>query len=165
MKRLALILMAVVTATWSMGAMAAGVVGVVDMQQILQTSPEIKKINADLTKQFDERKQKIVEMGRALQGDLQTYQKNKSVMSSKVLSDTQEQIGKKEASLRDAQMKFQQDLFTAQNKSMNDFMDRVRTAVKDVASKKQIDLVLPKNMVLYSQGATDITPDVMSKIG
>jgi len=163
MKRLALILVGLTAAIWSMGAMAAGV-GVVDMQQILQTSPEIKKINADLTKQFDERKQKIVEMGRALQGDLQTYQKNKSVMSAKVLTDTQEQIGKKEASLRDAQMKFQQDLFTAQNKSMNDFMDRVRGAVKDVAAKKQIDLVLPKNMVLYSQGATDITSDVMSKI-
>jgi len=163
MKRLVILLSAVMAMICSMGAMASGV-GVIDMEQIFRSSPEVKKINEQLKDQFASRKSKIIEMGKTLQGELQGYQKNKAVMSKDQVKTFEAKISKKEADLRGEQMQFQKDLYAAQNKRMGDFMNQVRGIVTKVADSKKLELVLPKNVVLYSQGATDITSEVMSKL-
>ena len=164
MKRLTLIAGLLLTMVWSAGALAAHI-GVVDMQKIFHGSPQVKNMSANLTKQFAGRKNKIMNIGKALQANLKKYQKNKAVMSGKNLASLKASITKQELQLRTAQAKFQQDLFAAQNKKMSQFMKQVRTAVKKIATKKKLDMVLPKNSVLYSAGALDITSNVIASLG
>ncbi|MCX7125484.1 MAG: OmpH family outer membrane protein, partial [Gammaproteobacteria bacterium] len=60
------------------------------------------------------------------------------------------------------QASFQKDVFDAQNKSLAQFMASVKAAVKVVAEKDKLDLVIPSNDVLYTKNDTDITKDVMA---
>lgn len=162
MKKLAMVA-AVVCAAWTMGACAEGV-GVVDMKTIFTTSPKVKEIKANLTKQFDPEKSKLEKMGQALQADVANYQKNKAVMNAKDLKALQDKITKEEGDFRTAQTKFQQDVFNAQNKSLEVFMASVKASVKTVAEKEKLDLVIPNNDVLYSKGDKDITKEVLANL-
>ncbi len=150
-------------AMWSFSVMAEAV-GVVDMQTIFHNSPQVKKISANLQAQFKSRKSEIVAMGRKMQANLQKYQKNKSVMSASDVKKLQTTITTEEMSIRAAQAKFQQDLFKAQNKKMAALMNKIRGIVKMVAAKQKLDLVLPKNSVLYSKNDMDITVTVLKDL-
>ena len=143
------------TAAQSMG------VGVVDMQQVLQSSSHVKRINADLKKQFASRKDKILAMAKKLQGDMASYTKNKAVMSKAKSAALRAQISTGETTLRGEQMKYQQDLLAAQNKAMSSFLKQLKSTVTKIASKKHLTVVFPKNGLLYAADDTDITSDVL----
>lgn len=160
MKKLVLGL-AICCTAFSVSALADGGVGVVDMKTIFSSSPQVKTIKSDLTKQFEPQKEKLQKMSAALQADITKYQKNKEVMNKKDLTALETSITNQESAFRDAQTKFQQDVFNAQNKSLETFMASVKTAVKTVAEKQKLDLVVPSNDVLYSKGDNDITKAVL----
>lgn len=161
MRRLILMLCMIFVVAWSASVLAAGV-GVVDMKQVFQTSPQIKKINADLKSKFSGQRSSIMKMGKTLQANLKKYQKNKAVMSSKSLAALKAKITSQEMKLRQAQTKFQRSLFAEQNKRMKTFMDQVKGVVQKIAKKKSLDVVLPKNSVLYSNGSLDLTASVLT---
>ena len=162
MKKVALIA-ATVFAAWSVGAFADGV-GVVDMKTVFSTSPKVKQIKDQLSKQFDPEKDKLQKMSQSLQADIAKYQKNKAVMNAKETSALEASITKQENDFRTEQAKFQQDVMDAQNKSLKDFMASVKAAVKVVAEKDKLDLVVPSNDVLYSKNNKDITAEVLKEI-
>lgn len=164
MRRITSILLVTIAMLFSFSAWAGDGVGIVDMRQILQSSTQIKSINKDLNKQFASRKESILKMGRDLQKEIKQYRKNKSILSKKKLTALQHKIGKQESELRAAQLKFQQDLFVAQNKQMKSFMKKLHRVARDVAKDKKLDLVLTKNTVLYSSSSVDITSDVLKKL-
>lgn len=163
MKKYVLVVAAAV-AFCSVSALADGGVGVVNMKTIFSTSPKVKAIKADLMKQFNPEKAKLEAMGNALQADIATYQKNEAVMNKKDQAAKQASITVQETAFRTAQTKFQQDVFTAQNKSLEAFMDSVKSAVKVVAEKDKLDLVIPSNDVLYTKNDKDITKDVLDNM-
>ena len=164
MRRLVIALLVSAMALWSVGAMAADRIGVVDMKEIVQSSPQIKKINEQLGRQFASRRQNIMKMGQALQEQLKDYTKNKAVMSKADLDKLQAKITSEEATLRQEQAKFQQDLYAAQNKEMADFIEKVKGVVKTIAAKENLNLVLPNNAVLYSAQHVDITQTVITTL-
>ncbi len=163
MKRVTLLLVVGFAALWSVNSLALEV-GVVNMQKIFRGSPQVKKINSNLTKQFASRKESIVKLGKSLKANLKDYQKNKAVMAKAKLLKLKATIGKQEAGLRKMQMKFQQDLFAAQNKRMASFMRKVKSTVANIAKQKKLDLVMPKNALIYAKGDLDITSLVISKL-
>ena len=162
MRKIAVVVAAFVAVS-SMSALASGI-GVVNMKTIFSTSPKVKEIKTDLTKQFNPEKTKLEEMGKTLQADIAKYQKNQTVMDKKDKAAMEASITGQETTFREAQAKFQQDVFAAQNKSLATFMDSVKAAVKVVAEKDKLDLVIPSNDVLYSKDKTDITKDVLDNM-
>lgn len=164
MKRLVVILTAAVMGLFAVATMADAAIGVVDMQNIYQNAAQVKKIQDDLKKQFEPRRAAIISMGKQLQDEIQTYQKNKAVMSKADLDTLQKKIEKQEMELRQKQTQFQQDAYSAQNKEMGTFMDQLRNATKTVATSKGMTLVIAKNSTLYSGDNLDITKEVLSKL-
>ena len=161
MKRFLLTLCSSLMLIWSVIAMAENI-GVVDMRQLFQTAPQIKAINADLDKNFSPERDKLVAMGKSLQEEIKKFQRNQSVMSPSDMTSMKDKITKQEEELRLAQASFQQKLLAAQNKAMSSFMTRMNQVVQSVAQKRQLDLVLEKNSVLFAKGSMDITSEVMS---
>ena len=161
MKRFLLTLCSYLMLIWSVIAMAENI-GVVDMRQLFQTAPQIKAINADLDKNFSPERDKLVAMGKSLQEEIKKFQRNQSVMSPSDMTSMKDKITKQEEELRLAQASFQQKLLAAQNKAMSSFMTRMNQVVQSVAQKRQLDLVLEKNSVLFAKGSMDITSEVMS---
>lgn len=139
-------------------------IGVVDMQQILHNAPQMKKINADLKKKFAKRQGVILKQANKWKADMEQFSKNRAVLSTKKLKDAQDKIASEEAQLRTAQMAYQQDLAKAQNAAMGDFLKRLKFSVTKVASSKKLNAVFPKNALLYSTDANDITGPVLASL-
>ncbi|HLD16682.1 MAG TPA: OmpH family outer membrane protein [Coxiellaceae bacterium] len=146
--------------TASLSAYAAGV-GVVDMQKVFASSSDVKKVTEDLKKQFASREKELRSQGETLQADIGKLNRNQSVMSAKDVKDLQDKVTKESASFRDTQAEYQKDVMEAQNKAMQTFINKLDSVVATVAKKKDLDLVMPKNAIIYSAGDHDITDDVI----
>lgn len=132
-------------------------VGVVDMDSIFKGSTQVKAESLKLTQQFSKRRASLMQMEQNLQKGLTDLQKNSAVMSKKQLTAKRSDVQQQEASLRQAQQKFQADVMAAQNKAMAQFMLKVRKAAADLAAKNHLAVILPKNAVLYAASNTDLT--------
>ncbi len=163
MKRVLVTICLSLAAIWSVSAMADNF-GVVNMQQIFRTSSQIKTINTKLRQQFSARKANIVKIGKDLQLEVQKFRKDQSVMDAKNLQALRSKISTQGLKLRQAQQKFQTDLQTAQAKQMREFISTVKKVVKEIATKRKLDIVLPSNTVLYSSSNLDITSSVLSAL-
>lgn len=159
-KRLWAVISLAVAISWSISAIAQSV-GLVDIRQIFQASPQIKQMNARLEKKFSPQREKVVGLGKSLQDNINKLQRNESVMSQKEVVDLRSNIEKQQNQLREAQRQFQQCLLIAQNEAMADFMRKVTGAVECIAKKENLDLVLLKDTVLYIKDGKDITSDVL----
>jgi len=148
----------------AIAADAMGGVGVVDMQSILHSAPQVEKINMDLKNQFSARKDMLLASAKALQANMTKLSKNKAVMSKMQMAALQKTVGDQEMKLRMDQMKYQQDLLAAQNEAMNGFLTELKMAVQKVATMKHLDVVLPKNSLLYANDNTDVTPSVLDNL-
>ena len=142
-------------------AAAATSIGVVNMQTIFKQSTKAKQVNADLQKQFASRKSSLDAMQAKLQTAIQNYSKNKAVLSKVKAAAAQKSIQTQSATLEKQGMQFKQDVYNAQNKAMTQFMATAQAAIAKVAKSKNLDLVVPKNTVLYSQQDMDITNSVL----
>lgn len=151
------------TGLWSMSAMAVQV-GVVDMQKIFQSSPDVKKIDENLKSQFTARKQKLDQMGKALQENMKKYQVNKSVMNNKSLADLEGKINQQRQELQKQDAQFQKDLYAAQNEQTGKFLNKVKGVVEIIAKQDKLEIVESKRSLLYSADELDITSKVMDAL-
>lgn len=142
----------------------AAEVGVVDMEKVFSSAPQVKKINDNLKTQFASRKQSLVKMGEGLRADMQTYEKNKSVMSKSSLLVLEQKITKEQQLLQQSGIQFQKDVYATQSAKTRDFLAHVKGIVQNIAQKKNLDLVMPKAAMLYSKDSLDITPDVVNAL-
>lgn len=163
LKRLLVAVGILFAVVWSVGAMAQSI-GTVDMKRIFESSPQVKKLNDQLTKQYAPDRDKIVAMGKSLQENINKLQRNQAVMDKKSLDTLRDTIAKQEQELRMQQAQFQQTLYAAQNKAMNDFMNKITDVVKKIAASKNLDLVLPQNSILYAKDGMDITQNVIDQL-
>ena len=164
MKKLVLIAAVIAATTCCAVSALADNIGVVDMKTIFTTSPKVKAIKAELTKQFDPQKTKLEGMAKTLQDNVQKFQKNKTVMSKADLSTLQNTIATEESNFRDAQNQFQEDIMKAQTDRLKQLMDSVKSAVATVAQKEKLDLVIPSNNTLYIKNGMDITSQVLKNL-
>ena len=148
----------------SSGLSLAASVGTVDMQAVFETSGQVKAIHEKIELQFRDRTQKIVASSQALQAKMEKLQKNKAVMDQKTFDKQQDALIKAGADLRQQQASLQKDMMAAQNKKMTAFISQVKSAVKRVANKKHIDLVMVDNAVVYAKDQLDLTKDVLTAL-
>jgi outer membrane protein len=164
MKRIVLAMVAAIGLLSINMVVEAAVYGVVDIQQIFHTAPQIQKINAQLNQEFSAKKAAIIKQGQTLQANLAKYKKQSLVSTDSQLSSLKAEITKQEEGLRQAQAEFQKELYTEQSKKMAGFMAKMKAVIQNIAKDKNLDLVLPMNAVLYSKSNLNITAGVLKSL-
>ena len=149
---------------FSAAAIAGSNIGVVDMQQIAQKSPETKTLSDSIKQKFSKRRDKIMKSQQQYQQDFQNMQKNQSVMTASKLKKAQAKLASEQKDLQQQQGSFQRDLYAAQNKAMADFLEKTQGAAKKVAAKKHLQLVIPRKAALYYGSGLDVTSDVLKQM-
>lgn len=161
MKRIMLFVAANVVAICSATAAMAGTIATIDMQQIFQNSKQVKQINQDLEKKFAPQKSSVEALSKDLQANLEKYKKNITVMDSKSADNLKDTIRDQQEKLQQQQTDLQRQLYEAQNKEMTALLDQIKTVIKNMTPAQDIDVVLPKNALLYSKDSLDITSKVI----
>lgn len=139
-------------------------IGVVDLQRIMQTAPQMKAIQEKLENEFKPRRDKLVKMEETLKADMEKFKRDGTVMSPSSKKDMEKKIiGEQQQFERDGQQ-YQQELSTAHNEAMEEFYNKVRAAIGKVAAHAKYDIVLQKDAAPFSSSKLDVTSEVLKEI-
>lgn len=136
-------------------------IGVLDLQMVLQQSPQVQAADAKFRKEFGAREQKIKDQAQALQTEVDNLNRNAAVMSAAEQSKAKDKIAKDQDNLQQAQAQFQQDVQTAQGKAMQTILNQIKDVVANLAEQKGYDVIMQKSSLVYSKDEYDITPQVL----
>ncbi len=126
-------------------------IGVIDLQQVMQKSKQIAAVNEQLTKEFQPRQQKIVELQKSLQTDTDR-------------TKLQDQITSDRANVQGLMMSFQRDVNQAQNDALKKFMTQLNGVISNVAKAGNFDLILQRAGVPYVKTDLDVTSQVLDQL-
>ena len=131
MKKLLIIML---VSLMSVGAFASKI-AMVDLQGILVSVNEGKRIRGKLEKMYKERKKDFDKKEKELKKMQESYKKQSMVMSEKAKEKKQREIQEKMISLQQMSMKFQQDMSKEENKHKPAMLKKINDVVQ-VYSKK-----------------------------
>lgn len=149
---------------FSASAFADVAVGIIDLPNILQNSSQAQAINQKLQEQFKPQQEQIL----AAQNKIRTEAQKLAPGATKLTEEQQQTIKTTitgdQKSLQEMILKFQQQVGQAQETAMKTFMAQVDAAVKTVAQKDKLDMVLVKPAVVFATNATDVTQQVLAEL-
>lgn len=165
MKRLSGLLMAATLTVGSACALADGTrFGVVDLQKIMQTSSQMKSIQAKLEASFKPRRDKLITMEGALKADMEKFKRDTAIMSQSQRKDLEKKIVSEQQQFERDGQQYQQELSTAHNEAMEDLYNKIRSAIAKVAEREKYDLVIQKDAAPFSADKLDLTAKVIQEI-
>jgi outer membrane protein len=165
MKRLVGVVCAVVLGFCATFAYADGTkIGVVDLQRISQTAPQMKAIQEKLEKEFRPRRDKLVKMEETLKADMQHFKRDATVLSQDQKRDLEKKIVAAQQTFEREGQQYQQELSTAHNEAMEDLYNRIRKAIEVVALEGKYDVILQKDAAPFSGSQLDVTEKVLKDI-
>jgi len=137
-------------------------IAVVDVQKIMQQSPQMKAISEKLEKKFKPRRDQIVKMEENLKKDMEKYNRDASVLSESQKKTQQKKLQEARMKLEQEGQKYQQELNAAHNKELKNLFDKVSSATTKVAKENHYNVVLRKGAAIYVADKNDITDKVAS---
>lgn len=164
MKRLSTYVLTFILALCTGTVFASSNIAVVDVQKIMQQSPEMSAIKTKLEGQFKSRRDKLMTMDADLKKMMEKYKKDAAVMSSADKKSMEQKMMTEQRALEQQGQEYQKDLNTAHNQAMQSLYEKVKKAVADVAAKEKFDLVLQKEAATFAQEKLDITDKVQEKL-
>ena len=139
-------------------------IGVVDLQKIVQTSPQIQTIQQGLEQKFRARRDTLVAAEKDLKAKIEAFKKDSVVMNPTQKKDTERNLVALQQKFEREGQQYQQELSTAHNEAMEDFYTKVRAAISTVAKNEHYDLVIQKDAAPFSAEKLDVTKQVITAI-
>ncbi len=164
MKRLSAMVMVLVFSVTGTAYADWAKIGVVDLQKIMQASPEMKATQQKLEKEFKPRRDKLMAMEESLKKDMEKFKRDSAVMSESQKQALQKKIMTAQQEFEREGQKYQQELSAEHNKAMQDLYGKVKDAIAKLAENKKYDLILQKDAAPYSASKLDVTDEVQKNI-
>ena len=139
-------------------------IGIVDLQKIMQTAPQMKEIQQKLEKQFKPRRDTLISMEDSIKKDMEKFKRDSAVMSAAQKKELQKKIIEAQQSFDKEGKQYQQELSAAHNQEMQGLYTKVRDAISQVAKNDKYDLILQKDAAPYSSSNMDVTDQVQKAI-
>ncbi len=140
--------------------------GHVDTQAIMQSLPELSKVNGELEALSKEYQNQLEEMQKELQTKSENYQKMQSTMNETKKQETEAELNKLyekyQQALQDNQVAFQR----AQQEKMQPIQDKVFQAIENVGKNGGYVYIMQTGSLPYisSTLSTDVTAAVKAEL-
>ena len=140
-------------------------IGVVDGNTVLNNFDEAKKADEKIKAQQKIWSDSLQMMQKSAQDKADAYKKILSTMSDDAKAKAEAEVNTMAQNLQNYNnMKFNQqdgELAKMRQELVKPILDKIKSAVDQVAKKKKLDVILDKGNVVYvAEGVTDITSDV-----
>lgn len=140
-------------------------IGVIDINEVLQKSPQRQALATELQNEFSGRQKQLVDMSKELQKLEEKAKRDKSVLSTTQLSQLEQDIVKKRREFKTAQESFQEDAALKENQKTQKLFLEIGTIIDDIAKKEQFDLILRREAApFYISQRVDITDQVVQQM-
>lgn len=165
MKRLVFALAALMLALTGTNAFADWTkIGVVDLQKIMQTSPQMKEIQQKLEKDFKPRRDQLVAMEEGLKKSMEQFKRDNAILSETQKKEMERKIISTQQQFEREGQQYQQELSSAHNEAMESLYNKVRAAISKVAEIDKFDIILQKDAAPFTTPKLDVTDRVMKEI-
>ena len=139
-------------------------IGVVDLQKIMQTAEQMKEIQKSLEKDFQPRREKLVNMEKKIKQEMEKLKRDGAVMSEAKRKELEKKIVSEQRQFEQEGQQYQKQLSTAHNQAMETFYNQIREAISKIAKHDILDIVLQKDAAPYSSEKLDVTSRVLKEI-
>lgn len=136
-------------------------VGVVDVRQVLQKSPQMAEVNTRLEKQFKPQQVKITEAEKTLQATMDKMNREGAVMGESARAQLQQKIISDKANIQAMITTFQQGLGAAQNEAMQKLLSQVGEVVTQMGKDGKYDVIFQGENVPYVDKKWNMTEQVI----
>lgn len=137
----------------------------VDTQALIQSLPEIEKINGELGAMAKEKDNEIQAMAAEFQRKVEDYQKNASTMNQTKKDEVEKELAETQQKIQMAQQDAQQQLQQAQEEKFAPIQTKIRTAIENVGKAGNYTYVFEMGVFLFAgNDAKDITADVKAEL-
>ncbi len=136
-------------------------IGMVDMQQIMQKSTQIKSANTDLEKQFKPRQDKLNAQQKDFQAAVEKFNREQAKMAPQDRTQAQNKLIADRDNLQKTAVSFQQDLANAKNSAMQKFSTRFSEVLNKLATSGSYDFILQKQTTPYVNEKYNVTNQVL----
>jgi outer membrane protein len=134
-------------------------VAVINLQQAVFESAEIKKANDQMQATFKPRQDKIEALNKEIAAIAQQLQASSGKLSPQAEADLQTQGQRKQRDLQRLQDDLQADATAYRNDVLSKSSDKMQAVIKKLAEEKGVDLVIDVQTALYFKDAMDLTKE------
>ena len=139
-------------------------IGVIDLQQILETSAAGKSIQAQLKKQKETMESDLKQKGTEIENIRKRLERESMVMSKDMREEKEREQRIKINDFKSLQKKYRSDLQKLEVQLMNQLQEDIKELVDAIGKKEGYLLIINKYSVLYSPSSIDITEDLIKKL-
>lgn len=139
-------------------------IGVLDLAQVLQNSPQMDKVSKDLEKKFKPRQEKIERLVKEVKEGEAKLKRDASVMSKSEVAKLKESLISSDRDLRRLQEDYMTDAREAQKVAMDKVLKQVNDIVQGIAEKGNFDLILQRSNVAFASKRVEITSEVIKQL-
>jgi outer membrane protein len=135
---------------------------VLNLQQAVLGTAEIKKASAEMETRFKPRTQQLDQLQKELAGISQQLQTNSGKLTPQAEADLQTQGQRKQRDAQRLQEDLQADVDRERNEILSAASKRMQEVVKKISDERGYDLVVDVTNAIYFKPALDITNDAIA---
>ena len=147
-------------------ALAADVLGYVDMQKVLEESTLGKRLQDQLREEFEPRGQEMAAEEQEIRKLQQSLERDGPLMSADQVSKQEADVQKRIAAFQEKANGIQQEIMKVQQAKSREIIGPARDSISAVAKKNKIGMVVEPGMsgVLYLDEKLDLTAEVIKHL-
>jgi outer membrane protein len=139
-------------------------IAVVNMQRLVEESPQGKGAQEAMRAEFAPRQRTLQQQEATLKGKQEKLQKDGATMSDEQRVRAEKELRDGARDLQRAEGEFNDDVQARRNEELSRLQRTLLDEVRNYAKAQSYDIVLSGEAVLYNATATDITPAVLSAL-
>lgn len=135
---------------------------VINLQQAVLGSAEIKKANTEMQAKYKPRTDQLEQLQKELAGISQQLQNNSGKLTAQAEADLQADGQRKQRDAQRIQEDLQADVDRERNEILTGATKKMQEVVKKIADEKGYDLVIDVTTAVFYKSSIDITNDAIA---
>lgn len=144
--------------------MPTPVIGIIDVQRILEDSAAAKSIRPQMEKLRDDYEKDVKKRENDLRTAEQDLARQRTVLSPEAFNDRRKGFEKQAADAQRAVQTYKRRVDVAFANAMGEVRNALLKIAADMAKERQINILLPKSFVVLSTKEFDITDEALGRL-
>ncbi|MCW8890493.1 MAG: OmpH family outer membrane protein [Sedimenticola sp.] len=164
MKKSVFVILVTLLFCWNISATAGDFkVGVVDLNKVMEKSPQAEGISNALKKEFQARDQDLVAKAKQLKQLEDKLARDGAVMSTEEAKRLENDIRARRRKLTTSRTEFREDANLRRNEAVNRLLRKVGEVVTQIGEEEKVDVILTDG-VAYFNKRVDLTTKVLQRL-
>lgn len=139
-------------------------VGVVDFRTALLSSDAAKRFGEQLKKDFADEEARLREVGESAQKLQDRLKKDAAIMSDSERTKLSTELEEKAQEFNFLKKKYQNAISKREEQFLQESKPKVDEAIKAIAKRERIDIILPSKLVVHADSGLDLTAKLVEAL-